>query len=100
VQKEATQLRENHLRELLDITHEANDNKEHEKRLKILIRAHKKQYAYQKIQHILKPQQKSGLAHILVPNDADPESYLYDPEQVKAWQMVHNHKMLQQFLLE
>jgi hypothetical protein len=64
IQKEATQLQEDHLQELLEITQDTKNDKVHEKRLQILIRAHKKQYAYKKIQHILKPQQKSGLAHI------------------------------------
>jgi hypothetical protein len=100
IQKEATQLREDHLRELLEITQDTKNDKVHEKRLQILIRAHKKQYAYKKIQHILKPQQKSGLAHILVPEDSTPESYPYDPDTVKAWKMIHDHETLQRYLIE
>jgi hypothetical protein len=100
IQKEATQLREDHLRELLEITQDTKNDKVHEKRLQILIWAHKKQYAYKKIQHILKPQQKSGLAHILVPEDSTPESYPYDPDTVKAWKMIHDHETLQRYLIE
>jgi hypothetical protein len=99
VLKEAMELRETHLRELLQITQEANEDREHEKRLKILIRAHKKQYAYKKIQHILKPKQRSGLTHILVPEHSSPDNYPSDLENVTAWKMVHEHSELQQYLL-
>jgi hypothetical protein len=57
VQTAAVQLRENHLRELLELTREHGDDKQHERRLQILIRAHKKQHSYKKIQAILKPKQ-------------------------------------------
>jgi hypothetical protein len=100
VQKEAIQLREEHLRDLLEMTQDTKNDKEHERRLKILIRAHKKQYAYKKIQHILKPQQRTGLAHILVPEDSTPETFPYDPDKVKTWKMIHDHETLQRFLIE
>jgi hypothetical protein len=100
VLKEATELREAHLRELLQITQDANEDREHEKRLKILIRAHKKQYAYRKIQQVLKPKQRSGLTHILVPESSSPTTYPQDLENVTAWTMVHEHSELQQYLLQ
>jgi hypothetical protein len=28
-----------------------------------------------------------------------PEEYLYDPENVKAWTMIHEHELLQEYLL-
>jgi hypothetical protein len=48
VLKEATELRENHLQELIQITQDGGNDKQHEKRLKILLRAHKKQHACKK----------------------------------------------------
>jgi hypothetical protein len=65
-----------------------------------IVHAHKKQYAYKKIQHILKPQQRTGLAHILVPEDSTPDTFPYNPEKVKTWKMIHDHKTLQRFLIE
>jgi hypothetical protein len=100
VQKEAIQLREEHLRDLLEITQDTKNDKAHEERLKILICAHKKQYAYKKIQHILKLQQRTGLAHILLPEDSMPDTFPYDPDKVKTWKMIHDHEILQHFLIE
>jgi hypothetical protein len=97
---ETNQLRENHLRELLAITRNHGDDKQHEKRLQILIRAHKKQHSYRKIQAVLKPRQRSGLSHILVPEDANPNTYPYDPEKVTAWKMIYDHRQLQEYLLK
>jgi hypothetical protein len=100
VQQEAVQLRENHLRELLEITRENEDDKQHERRLQILIRAHKQQYAYKKIQAILKPKQRAGLSHILVPDEGDPKAYPYDPDKVATWKMIYDHELLQNYLLK
>lgn len=100
IKKEAVKLREDHLRELLQLTQDAANDRNHEKRLRILIRAHEKKYYYRKIQHILKPQQRSGLSHVLVPEDMQPNQYPYDPDEVKTWKMVHEHNLLQEYLLE
>lgn len=100
VKQEAIQLRENHLRELLEITRDHGEDKQHERRLQILIRAHKKQYAYKKIQAILKPKHRSGLTHILVPEDGTANDYPYDPEKVTAWKMIYDHEQLQDYLLK
>jgi hypothetical protein len=51
---------------------EAGDDKQKEKRLQILLRVHKKQHAYKKLQFILKPSQRGGLASILVPEGLSP----------------------------
>jgi hypothetical protein len=67
IKQKAASLREDHLRELLNITQESGDDRTHERRLQILIRAHKRQNAYRRIQQILKPQAKGGLSYVLVP---------------------------------
>jgi hypothetical protein len=100
IKKEAVKLREEHLRELLQITQEAANDKNQEKQLRILIRAHEKKYHYRKIQHILKPKQRSGLSHVLVPEDMNPEDYPYKPDEVKSWRMIHEHNALQRYLQE
>jgi hypothetical protein len=48
IKRKAAELRENHLKELLETAQDAGDEKHQEKRLQILIRAHKKKYAYKK----------------------------------------------------
>jgi hypothetical protein len=99
VLKAATELRETHLRELIQITQDGGDEKQHEKRLRILLRAHKKQYAYRKIQHILKPKHHSGLSHILVPADSTPDNFPEDIENATTWKMIHEHTAMQKYLI-
>jgi hypothetical protein len=99
IKENSAKLREEHLRELLSISQESDD-RQHEKRLQILIRAHQKQYAYKKLQYILKPTQRGGLSYILVPEAATPETYPYDTGSAKNWSMVHDHEQLQNFLLK
>jgi hypothetical protein len=84
--------------ELLSITKENGMDKQHEKRLQILIRAHRKQHAYKKIQHILKPNKKGGIASILVPKGSSPEEYPYAPDTVTEWIRIHKHNKLQEFI--
>jgi hypothetical protein len=100
IKEKATQLREAHLRELLQITQAGEEDKAHEKCLKILIRAHQKQYSYRRIQNILKPQQRGGLSYIITPEGIEPHEYPYKPEQINDWSMIHDHKLVQQFLLQ
>jgi hypothetical protein len=49
IKKKANQLREEHLRELLNITREMNDDRQHELRLRILIRAHNRKNSYRNV---------------------------------------------------
>jgi hypothetical protein len=100
IKREAAKWREEHLRELLWQQQERNDDRSHEKRLRILIRAHQKQHSYKKIQFILKPKQRSGLSHILVPEESKPEDYPFNPDTVAAWKMIHDHTLLQKYLLQ
>jgi hypothetical protein len=50
IKQKAILLRENHLRDLINIQVESGDDKEHEKWLKIILHAQKRQYQYKKIQ--------------------------------------------------
>jgi hypothetical protein len=100
IKREAAKWREEHLRELLWQQQEVNDDRTHEKRLRILICAHQKQHSYRKIQFIVKPKQRSGLSHILVPENSKPEDYPFNPDTVAAWKMIHDHTTLQKYLLQ
>jgi hypothetical protein len=86
------------LRELLNITQEFGNDRTHEHHLKILIRAHKWQNAYRRIQQILKPQVKSGLSYVLVPENFQPENYPYDPATTQTWSMVHEPEKVQKYI--
>jgi hypothetical protein len=66
------------------MTQEGNNDKQHENRLQILLRAHKRQHSYRLIQQILKSQEQNGLAYVFVPKEFQPEHYLYDPQNVKT----------------
>jgi hypothetical protein len=99
IKKKANQLRENHLWELLNLTRDANDDRQHERRLQILIRAHNRQTSYRKIQQILKQQVKGGLSYVLVPENFTPENYPYDPQHVNRWNMVHEPEELKRLLM-
>jgi hypothetical protein len=100
IKREAAKWREEHLRELLWQQQEMNDDRTNEKSLRILIRAHQKQHSYRKIQFILKPKQCSGLSHILVPENSQPEDYPFNPDTVASWKMIHDHTLLQKYLLQ
>jgi hypothetical protein len=99
IKKKAEQLREMHLRELLNITREANDDWQHEQQLQILIQAHKRQMSYQRIQQILKPQAKGDLSYILAPENFRPENYPYDPQNIESWTMIHELDKLKKLLM-
>jgi hypothetical protein len=100
IKENSTKLRELHLRELLAISQESDEDRQQEKCMRILIRAHQKQYAYKKLQYILKPTHRGGLSYILVPEAATPETYPYEADSVQNWSMVHDHVQLQKFLLK
>lgn len=48
----------------------------------------------------MKPKQQSGLSHILVPADSQPEDYPFNPDTVEALKMIHDHGLLQKYLLQ
>jgi hypothetical protein len=72
IKRKAAELREMHLMELLAISQSSQEDKKHEKRLKILIRAHRQKHTYKKLQFILKPSERGGLSSILVPEGSQP----------------------------
>jgi hypothetical protein len=98
IKKKAAELRETHLRELIHITQEAGDDKAHERRLQILLRANKQQNSYRRIQQILKPQNKGGLSYVLVPENFQPENYPYDPSKIQKWSMVHEPEQVKKYI--
>jgi hypothetical protein len=89
IKKQANQLREDHLRELINISQENGDDKQHERRLQILLRVHSRQQSYKRLQNILKPKERSGLSYVLVPENFQPDQYPYDPKDVQKWTMIH-----------
>jgi hypothetical protein len=98
IKRKAAELREMHLMELFAISQSSQEDKKHEKRLKILIRAHRQKHTYKKLQYILKPSERGGLSSILVPKGSKPDDYPYDAEATKTWTRVHDHKNLQAYL--
>jgi hypothetical protein len=100
VKQKAALLRENHLRDLLDVQVESGDDKEHEKQLRILLRAHKMQHQYKRMQQVLKPNIKGGLSYVLVPEGAQPEDFPYNPSTVRGWSMVHEPRKVEKYLMQ
>jgi hypothetical protein len=98
IKSKAAEYPENHLLELLSIASEKRKDKKHEKRIKILLRAHRRQNAYRKLQFILKPAEKGGLSSILVPEGATPDDYPYEPNDVTAWRRIYDHEKIQDFV--
>jgi hypothetical protein len=96
--KKAAELRENHLAELLAISQRDRDDKQHAKRLQILIRAHRRQFTYKKLQFILKPSARGGLSSVLVPEGSEPTEYPYEVDKVKSWTQIYDHNKLQDFI--
>jgi hypothetical protein len=100
IKRKAAELRELHLMELLAISQSSQEDNQHEKRLKILIRAHRQKHTYKKLQFILKPSERGGLSSIMVPEGSKPADYPYDVEEAKTWTRIHDHKNLQDYLLQ
>jgi hypothetical protein len=99
IKKKARLLREMHLLELLNFTREASDDRQHEQRLQIILRAHKRQMSYRRIQQILKPQAKGGLSYILAPENFCPEEYPYEPKNIDNWAMIHEPAELRKLVM-
>jgi hypothetical protein len=69
VEKQAEELREEHLRSLLTEAELNSEDQKVERRLKILIRAHERKQHFQRLKNILKPREAGGLSYILVPEN-------------------------------
>jgi hypothetical protein len=100
VKKAAKELREQHLRDLISETMETGDDKVHERRLQILLRAHTKQRSYRRIQQVLNPSSRGGLSYVVAPANSTPQDYPYDPESITSWEMIHDQQKLLDFLLQ
>jgi hypothetical protein len=98
IEKQADNLREEHLRELISRAEENETDQSFQKRLKEIKRAHARQSQFQKIRSVLKPNASGGLSYILVPKDFKPDQYPYDPEEIKEWEPVHEQDQLQEFI--
>jgi hypothetical protein len=98
IEKQANELREDHLQEQIA---KAEDNKadpNFQKRLKAIKNAHARRTQYKKLRAILKPKSSGGLSCILVPKDFQAEQYPYKPTEVSKWEPVHEHEILQKFV--
>jgi hypothetical protein len=98
IEKQASTLREAHLRELLTEAKLNGDESKVQKRIKILIRAHTQRQHFQRLKNIFKPQETGGLSYILVPPNFSIDQYPYDPAQVTEWEPIHGHEELQKFI--
>jgi hypothetical protein len=94
VNKQAVQLRETHLQELLTEA-EIQDETQRKKRIKILLRAHQQQQAFKRLQNMLKPKSTGGLSYILVPEKFKAEDFPYDPNHIETWEQIHDPELIQ-----
>jgi hypothetical protein len=98
IEKQANNLRDEHLRELIMKAEDNEADPAFQKRLKEIKRAHERRTQYKKIRSILKPNQTGGLSYILVPKDFQAEQYPYEPSESTEWEPVHDHDILQEFI--
>jgi hypothetical protein len=98
IEREASELRTQHLKDLLTQSELSSGEQKVKKRLQILIRAHRQKQHFQKLKKIFKPQNAGGLSYILVPKDFRIEDYPYDSAKVEEWDPVHDHDELQNML--
>jgi hypothetical protein len=98
LEKKANELREEHLRELIERAEENEADATFQKRLKEIKKAHERQSQFKKIRSIIKPTTKGGLSYILVPKDFKADQYPYEPNESTEWEPVHDHEILQEFI--
>jgi hypothetical protein len=98
IEREASELRTQHLKDLLTQAELNGGEQKVKKRLKILIRAHRQKQHFQRLKRLFKPQNAGGLSYILVPKDFKIEEYPYDTEKVEDWDPVHDHDELQKLI--
>jgi hypothetical protein len=95
IEKNADQLRSEHLRSMLTEAEINGYEKTIERRLKILVRAHEQKQHYRRLQQIFKPSKSGGLSYILVPEQFSPEDFPYDPDTIYSWELIHDPEKLQ-----
>jgi hypothetical protein len=100
IKDKAKEHREQHLRDLITEASVTGDDKTHEKRLQILLRAHTRQRSFKRIQQILRPTSRGGISYVVVPKNSKPEDYPYEPERVEDWEMIHDQQRLKDFLIK
>jgi hypothetical protein len=98
IKNQAENLRTEHLRTLLTQTELEENEKQQERRLKILIRAHEQKKHFKRLKQIFKPNESGGLSYILVPEKFSIEEFPYDPNNIQTWERIHDHKKLQSYL--
>jgi hypothetical protein len=96
--RKAADLREEHLKELIEQAEENLLDESFQKRLRNIKRAHTRQQNYKQLRNILKLMQKGGLAYVLVPKDFNADQYPYDPDNVKEWEPIHEQSEMQTFI--
>jgi hypothetical protein len=75
------------------------DENKIQKRLQIIIRAHKQKQHFQRLKSVLKPQAATGgLSYILVPKNFKAEQYPYDASTIKEWETTHDQDEMQEFI--
>jgi hypothetical protein len=98
IEKKANELREEHLRELIERAEENETDANFQKRLKEIKRAHERRVQYKKIRSILKPNTTGGLSYILVPKDFQADQYPYEPTESTEWEPIHEHEIIHEFI--
>jgi hypothetical protein len=98
IKLQADTLIENHLRQMLTESELRGDEKQIQKRLSILIRAHEQKKHFQRLKRIFKPRESAGLSYILVPKSFSPTNFPYDPALVPDWEPIHDHDELQSII--
>jgi hypothetical protein len=100
IKAKAKEHREQHLRDLITEASVTGDDKTHEKRLQILLRAHTRQRSFKRIQQILRPTARGGISYVVVPENSNPDDYPYEPVSVSNWEMIHDQQRLKDFLIK
>jgi hypothetical protein len=98
VEKAASELREQHLRDLLTEAELMGTDESIQRRLKILIRAHERKTHFHRLKNILKPNSMGGLSYILVPKDFKDDQYPYNQDSVDEWEPIHDAEKMQNML--
>jgi hypothetical protein len=98
IEKRAATLREEHLRDLLTEAELNGDEKQVQRRLQIILRAHEQRQHFRRLKSIFKPSENGGLTYVLVPENFAVEEYPYDPNTVDSWEAIHDQNLVQQYI--
>jgi hypothetical protein len=98
IELKAEQLCTEHLRSMLTNTELSGEEKQVERRLRILIRAHERKQHFSRLKQIMKPQDTGGLSYILVPANFSIDEFPYDANKVSNWEAIHDQEVIQNFI--